>query len=145
MPRKPTKYIVKLTDEQRSELLSLVSKGECKARVINRGNILLLSEKGKSAPQITESVPVSNQTVYNIRKRFVQEGLESALHEKQRPGAKRKLDIKQEAHVIALACSTPPDERVRWTVRLLTSKIVELGIVEEVSRETVRRTLKKTS
>lgn len=145
MPRKPTKYKVKVTDAERSELLSLLSKGEHNARIIKRANILLLSDQGKTAPEIVENLPVSKQTVYNIRKRFVQEGLDSALHDKPRPGAKPRIQPEQEAHVIALACTEPPDGRERWTLRLLTNKIVQLGIVEEVSRETVRRTLKKTS
>ncbi len=144
MPRKPTKYIVKLTDEQRSELLSLVNKGEHNARIIKRANILMLSDQGKTAPEIVENLPVSRQTVYNIRRRFTQGGLDSALYEKPRPGARRKFQIEQEAYVIALACTEPPEGRERWTLRLLTNKIVELGIVDKVGRETVRRTLKKT-
>ena len=145
MPRKPTKYKIRLTDEQRCELLSIVSKGEHNARLIKRANILLLSDEGKTAPQIVEALSTTEQTVYNIRKRFSQEGLESAIHEKPRPGAKPLIQPEQEAHIIALACSTPPDDRERWTVRMLTNKVVELGILDEVSRETVRRTLKKTS
>jgi hypothetical protein len=82
--------------------------------------------------------------VLNIRKRFVKEGLESALYDKPRPGAKPLFDSKQEAYVIALACSTPPEDREQWTVRLLTDKVVELGVIDAVSRETIRRTLKKT-
>ena len=144
MPRKPTKYKVRLTDEQRSELLSIVSKGEHNARLIKRANILLLSDEGRTAPQIVEVLSTSEQTVYNIRKRFVQEGLESAIHEKPRPGAKRKFQPEQEAHLIALTCSDPPEGRERWTVRMLANKVVELGILDEVGRETVRRTLKKT-
>ncbi len=144
MPKKPEKYIIKLADEQHTELLSLLNKGEHSARIIKRANILLQSDAGKTAPQIAESLKTSQQTVYNIRKRFTQGGLDLALHEKPRPGAKRKLDSKQEAHVIATACSHPPEDRTRWTVRLLTDRIVELGIVDEISRETVRRTLKKT-
>jgi len=144
MPRKPTKYKVRLTDEQQSELLSLVNKGKHNARIIKRANILLLSDQGKAAPEIAESLPASEQTVYNIRKRFVQAGLDSALHDKPRPGAKSLIQPEQEAYLIALACSTPPDGRERWTLRLLTNKVVELGILDEVSRETVRRTLKKT-
>ncbi len=144
MPRKPTKYMIRLTDEQRSELLSIVNKGEHNARLIKRANILLLSDKGRTAPQIVENLSISEQTVYNIRKRFVQEGLESALHEKPRPGGKRKFQIEQEAHLIALACSDPPEGRERWTLRLLTEKIVELDVLDSVGRETVRRTLKKT-
>ena len=144
MPRRPTKYIVKLTNKQRSELLSLVNRGECNARVIKRANILLQSDVGKIAPQIAKDLNTSQQTVYNIRKRFTNGGLESALYEKPRPGAKRKFQPQQEAYLIALACSEPPDGRERWTIRMLTNKVVELGILEEVGRETVRRTLKKT-
>jgi transposase len=145
MPRKPTKYIVKLTEEQRSELLSLVNKGEHNARIIKRANILLLSDQGKTAPEIAENLSVSEQTVYNIRKRFTNGELDSALYEKPRPGARPKFQPQQEAYLIALACSEPPDGRERWTIRMLTNKVVELGILDEVGRETVRRTLKKTS
>jgi len=145
MPKKPEKYIIKLSNEQHNKLLSLLNKGEHNARLIKRANILLLSDEGRNAPQIVEALSVSEQTVYNIRKRFVQEGLESAIHEKPRPGAKRKFQPEQEAHLIALTCSDPPEGRERWTVRLLTNKVVELGILDEVGRETVRRTLKKTS
>ncbi len=144
MPKRPKKYIVRLTDKQHSELLSLVSKGEHSARAIKRANILLLSAQGKTAPEIAEFAHISENTVYNIRRRFAQGELDSALYEKPRPGAKRTLDTKQEAHVIATACSEPPAGRARWTVRMLTDRIVELGIVDEISRETVRRTLKKT-
>ena len=145
MPRKPTKYVIRLTDKQRSELSPLLDKGETKARTIKRANILLLSDQGKSALEIAKILSTSKQTVYNIRKRFTQEGLESALYDKPWPGAKSSSNPKQEAYVIALACSDPPEGRQRWTVRLLTEKVVQLGIVDEVSRETVRRALKKTA
>jgi len=144
MPKKPEKYIVKLTRKQRNKLLSLLNKGEHKARVIKRANILLQSDLGKTASRIAEDLKTSQQTVYNIRKRFTQGGLDLALYERPRPGAKRKLDTTQEAHVIATACSEPPGDRTRWTVRLLTDRIIELGIADRISRETVRRTLKKT-
>ena len=144
MSKKPEKYIVKLTEEQRSELLSMVNKGEQNARPIKRAQILLLSNAGKTAPEIAEFIHTTKETVYGIRKKLVQVGLKAALYDKPRPGAKRKLDTKQEAHVIATACSEPPGDRARWTVRLLTDRIVELGIVDDISRETVRRTLKKT-
>ena len=145
MPKKPEKYIVKLTDGQRNELFSLLNKGEHSSRVIKRVNILLQSDSGKTAPQIAEDLKTSQQTVYNIRKRLTNGGLESSLYEKPRQGGKRRLDARQEAHIIATACSAPPGCRSRWTIRLLTDRIVELGIVDEISRETVRRTLKKTS
>lgn len=144
MPQKSRKYKVELTGDMRSELLSFVNRGEAKARTIKRANILLLSDQGKTASEISRLLHASEQTVYNIRKRFIEEGVESALNERPRSGVEGCLDPKQEAHIIALACSTPPDGRERWTVRLLTEKVVELGIIEEVSRETVRRTLKKT-
>lgn len=145
MPKKPEKYIVKLTDVQRNELFSLLNKGEHNSRIIKRVNILLQSDAGKTAPQISENLKTTKQTVYNIRKRFTKSGLDSSLYEKPRPGGKRRLDARQEAHVIATACSAPPGCRSRWTIRLLTDRIVELNIVDEISRETVRRTLKKTS
>ena len=145
MSKKPTKYIVKLTDEEQAYLMSFVKKGENNARTIKRANILLLSHEGKSAPQIAEVLHVEIQTVFNVRKRFNKEGLQSALYDRPRPGARPSFDSRQKAYVIALACSTPPDDRQRWTVRLLTEKIVQLDIVDEVSRETVRQTLKKTN
>lgn len=129
---------------QMSNVLSLVNKGEHNARVIKRANILLQSDEEETALQIAKDLKTSQQTVYNIRRRFTKEGLKSALYDKSRPGGERKFQPEQEAYLIALACSDPPDGRERWTVRLLTEKVVELGILEEVGRETVRRTLKKT-
>ena len=120
------------------------NKGGTDARVIKRANILLLSDQGKTAPEIAEFIHTSENTVYNIRKRFTNDGLESALYEKPRPGAKPKFQPEQEAYLIVLACSEPPDGRERWTLRMLTNKVVELGILDRVGRETVRCTLKKT-
>ncbi len=145
MSKKPTEYIVKLTDEQNSKLLSILNKGESNARVIKRANILLQSAQGKTALEITKNLNTSQQTVYNIRKHFVLEGFDDALYDKPRLGIRKQLWFDQEAYLIALACSDPPDGRERWTIRLLTDKIVELGIADEVSRETVRRILKKTN
>lgn len=142
---RPQKHKVELSEEQREFLLSLVSRGEEKARMIRRARILLLSDKGKIDREIAEILCISGQTVYNIRKKFAQGGLQVALHEGVRPGSQKKLDAKAEAHLIALVCSDPPGERNRWTVRLLTEKFVELGHVDEISRETIRRTLKKTT
>ncbi len=100
MPKKPEKYIIKLTDEQHTELLSILNKGKHNARIIKRANILLQSDAGKTALHISKDLKTSQQTVYNIRKRFTQGGLDLALYEKSRPGVERKLDTKQEAHVI---------------------------------------------
>jgi transposase len=82
-------------------------------------------------------------TVERTRKRFVEEGLEAALSERSRPGARRKLDGHQEAYLVALACSDPPEGKKRWSMQLLADRLVEVGMVEEISDETVRRTLKK--
>lgn len=92
---------------------------------------------------ISAALHVSVTTVEHVRKRFVEEGLEGALNEHPRPGAARKLNDKQEAHLIALACSKPPDGQKRWTLRLLADKLVQLEIVDAISHETVRRTLKR--
>jgi transposase len=83
-------------------------------------------------------------TVERVRKRFVEEGLEVALCERPRPGAQRKLDSKQEAFLIALACSTPPEGRTSWTMQLLADQLIELRVIDAISDETVRRTLKRT-
>lgn len=144
MPR-PKVYVVQLTEEQRAFLLSLTKRGEAKARMITRAHILLLSAEGKTDQAIADALQVSPQTVYNIRKRFAEEGLEAALQERPRPGVQPKLDGKQEAFLVALACSEPPEGREHWTMQLLADRLVELGVVESISDETVRRVLKKTS
>lgn len=144
MPR-PKKYVVELSDEQRSSLLDLLKRGEAKARVLTRARILLLSAEGKTDRWIADALKVNPQTVRNIRKRFAEEGLEGALGERPRPGARPKLNGKQEALLMALACSEPPEGRERWTMQLLADKLVELGMVESISDETVRRVLKKTA
>ena len=136
------KYVVQLTDEQRTELNSLLKKGEHKARKLNRARILLLSSQYKDE-EIAQLVGVTSQTVYNIRKRFVQEGLDAALNEKERSGTPRKLDVKGEAYAIATACSEPPEGRKRWTMQMIADKLVELKYVESISDETVRLRLKK--
>lgn len=141
----PKKHSVELSDEQREQLRILVSTGEHKARVIRRGHILLMSEKGKTDEQIAEFLDITAQTVYLTRRKFVSGGLESALFDKPRPPKDKLFDAKKEANLIALTCSEPPEGREPWTIRLLTEKVIERGIVDDVSRETVRRTLKKTT
>lgn len=143
MPRK--KYIVELTPEERQRLLGLTRKGTVKARMMKRALILLKADEGLTDPEIMVAVQVSRPTVERIRKRFVEGGLDKALHEDPRPGQKRKLDGREEATLIALACSQAPVGHSRWTLRLLASKMVDLGVVESLSHETVRSTLKKTN
>ncbi|MBN2022469.1 MAG: helix-turn-helix domain-containing protein [Pirellulales bacterium] len=118
---------------------------------MRRARILLKADVGQHGPgwtdaKIVEALDVSQSTAYRVRQTFVEEGLEAALHRKRPTGRQyRKLDGRQEAHLIAVACSAPPRGRSRWTLKLLADKLVELEIVESIGTETVRRTLKKTS
>lgn len=122
--------------------MELTRKGKASARRIARAHILLSADRGSTDEAIAESLHVSVPTVKRTRKRFTEGRLE-ALTERRRPGAKPKLDGKAEAFLVALACSDAPDGRGRWTVRLLADRLVRLEVVESVSRETVRRLLKK--
>jgi len=110
---------------------------------MKRAMILLKADEGMTDPQIMAALNVSRPTVERIRKRFVEGGLEKALNEDPRPGQKRKLDGRGEAHLVATACSDPPAGHDHWTLRLLAGKLVELSVVDSISHETVRRTLKK--
>ena len=137
------KYVVDLTDDERQHLLSLLKKGKVAARKVRRAQILLQADEGASDTTTAAALPVGVATVERIRKRFVEEGLEAALSERRRPGGHPKLSGKNEAFLIALACSAPPDGRKRWTMQLLADRVVEVGLVESISEDTVRRTLKK--
>jgi transposase len=106
---------------------------------------LLKAAEGWTDEQIVAALDTSLSTVERTRKRFVEGGLAKALHENPRPGAQRKLDGRGEAYLIALACSEPPEDQQHWTLRVLADRLVALGIVDRVSHETVRQTLKKTS
>ncbi len=143
MPKK--EYLVKLTDEERAALITLTKKGTIAARKLAHAHILRLADEGKPDADIVAALGVGLSTVERTRKKYVESGLEDALSERPRPGVKRKLDEKQEAYLIALACSTPPNSSVKWTMQLLADRLVEVGMVGEISDETVRRTLKKTS
>jgi transposase len=142
MPRK--KYIINLQDAECQTLVGMTKKGTIKARKFKRAAILLKANEGLSDPQIMAAVGVSRPTVERIRKRYVEGGLEKALNEDPRPGQRRKLDGRGEAFLIATACSDAPEGHDHWALRLLADKMVELGVVESISYETVRRTLKKT-
>lgn len=141
MPRK--KYLINLSDEERQSLTELTCKGEIKARKFKRAMILMKADEGLSDPHIMAALNVSRPCVERIRKRFVQGGLDRALNEDPRPGQRRKLDGRAEAQLVATACSAAPAGHEHWTMRLLAGKLVELGIVESISHETVRLTLKK--
>jgi transposase len=139
------KYIVDLTDAERTELRDLIKKGTLAARKLTRAHILLQAHEGASDAAIAAALHVGERTVERTRQKFVEGNLHYALSERARPGAKRKLDVKQEARLIATACSTPPEGQKRWTMQLLADELVALQVVETISDETVRRTLKKTS
>ena len=143
MPAK--KYIVTLTNEERQELLALTRAGEISARKMKRAQILLKADENWKDKNIIAALNTSRSTVERIRKRYVEGGLDKALNEDPRPGAKRKLDGRGEAHLIALACSDPPDDSDHWALRLLAAELIELGLVESISHEAVRQYLKKTS
>ncbi len=137
-------YVVDLTPEERDELLALLKGGEARVRKTNRARILLLADEARTDQEVAEALLTSVSTVERTRKRFVEGGLGRALEEAPRPGGERKLDGRQEAHLVALACSDPPEGRQRWTMQLLADRLVEAGVVEGIiSDETVRRTLKR--
>lgn len=144
------KYIVRLTAEERKELEDFVSKGTRAAYKIKHANILLQADAdgpGWSDEAIAEAFSAHANTVRNVRQRFVERGLDAALERKKQsvPSRKRILDGEKEAHLLAIGCSEPPQGRSRWTLKLLAQEMVRLDIVDSVSYETVRRTLKKTN
>jgi transposase len=146
------RYVVRLTDEERSRLEALVRRGKAHARKLLYARILLKTDASEAGPawrtddRIAEALETSADTVARERRRFSEDGSEIALMPKK-PGKPRRrvLDGRAEAHLVALACSEAPEGRSRWTLRLLADRMVELGHVGGVSRETVRRTLKKTN
>lgn len=139
------KYIVDLTEDEQEYLLNLLKKGKATARKVSRAHVLLLADEGATDEEIAESLRLSFSTVHRTRQRFVEEGLMVALSEQPRAGRMQSLTGKQEAFIVALACSTPPEGRCRWTMQLLADRLIELQQVEDVSHDTVRRVLKKTT
>jgi transposase len=144
------KYPVILTEAQREHLKSLIAAGTAPARKLTHARILLKADQSPEGPgwvdeQVADAVEVSQPTVARVRKQYFEEGLQAALN--RRPPKReyhRKLDGEQEARLLALACSEPPEGRARWSLRLLADKLVELEVVEEISYQTVGRVLKKT-
>ena len=146
------KYVVRLTSEERTRLERLVSVGRAAARKLLHARILLQADQGSDGPawkdeQIAEGLSAHPRTIANVRQRLVEQGLDAALNRKkqERPSRPPKLDGKAEARLIALRCGEPPRGRMRWTLHLLADQMVELKVVDSLSYETVRRTLKKTS
>jgi len=136
--------IVRLTPEQRAELTDRLEREALNGRRRRHYQILLLADEGRTDERIAAATGASRSTVERHRTRFAREGLEAALTDKPRSGAPPKLDGKQEAMIVALACSNAPEGQARWTAKLLASRAVTLEVVESVSESTVRRVLKKT-
>lgn len=137
------RYVVELSDEERAGLRALLAGGKAPVRKLKRAQILLASDAGRRDEEIAASVGVGTSTVYRTKRHFVEDGLTRALSEEPRPGAKRKLSGKEEALLVATACSAPPMGRARWTLTLLAGAMLELTEHEELSRETVRRRLEE--
>jgi transposase len=145
------KYLVTLTSDEREQLAALIAAGKAAAQKLAHARILLKADQSDGGPgwtddRIAEAFEVSVVTVERVRQRFVEQGFEAALVRKKqaKPSRERKLDGAAEARLIAVACSSPPDGRTRWTLQRLADQLVELEIVDTVSDETVRRVLKKT-
>ena len=144
------KYRIKLTPEEQQELKVLVSRGRVAAYKQSHARILLMSDETQAGgamkdDDIAHALHIGRATVERVRRRCVEEGIETALgRREQLRRRQKKLDGQGEAHLLALACSQPPQGRASWTLRLLSDHLVECSIVESISTETVRRTLKKT-
>ncbi len=143
-------FVVRLTETERSELDALVRKGKASALAITRARILLKADQGKDGAaqtdaQVAEALSVAAKTVFNVRRRWVEEGLEAALRRKKQdcPSRSRKLDGEAEAKLVVTCCGPVPPGRARWTLRMLADKLVDLEVVDSISPETVRHTLKK--
>lgn len=137
-------HVVTLSDDERAILRAHIQKGHGSARAIRRAHTLLLADERLQKQEIARMLHVSSVTVGNTCRRYVQGGLEKALVDDPRPGAERKLDGRQEAHLIALVCGDPPEGHEDWSLRLIADRVIELGMVEKISHETIRRLLKKT-
>jgi hypothetical protein len=144
------KYHVILTNDQREHLLEIIGRGSCRAREQTRARLLLKLDESEEGPgwsdqRAAEATETCESTAAGIRRKFDKEGLEATVTRKAPERTyERKMDGQNEAHLIRLACSDPPEGRDRWTLRLLAAQMVQLGFVEDLSHETVRSTLKKT-
>ncbi len=145
------KYRVTLTDDERSMLTTLISSGSAPARTLTHARILLKADQAQGGPAwsdeaIHDALDVGLSTIVRVRERFVEQSLDAALHRRSSPRHRQRLlDGAEEAHLLAVACSAPPQGRERWTLRMLADKMVDLEYVESVSHETVRQILKKTN
>jgi transposase len=146
-----TKYVVRLTSEERDELQGIVGRGKVAAMKRRRAQVLLKADAGAegSGPtdmEVAAALEVGTATIHRVRRAYVEQGLHAAIERQpQRAQPRLKLDGAAEAQLVAVACSPAPSGKARWTLQLLGDKLVELHVVESISRECVRQTLKKTS
>src|SRR5689334_23408533 len=136
------RYRVTLSEEERDRLQELSRKRTAAVRMVQRAQALLLAADGKTDEVIAEHLRMGVTTLERLRRRFVEEGLEASLRERPRPGARPKLGPKEQAMVVALACTKPPEGRHRWTMQLLADRVVELELVPDITDEAIRRLLK---
>ena len=139
------RYRVTLTDEERERLEELTRKGTASVRMVRRAQTLLLAAEEQRDEDIAKALRIGVATVERTRQRCVEEGVEASLRERPRPGARPKLGPKEQAMVVALACTKPPEGRTRWTMQLLADRVVELEVVPAITDESIRRLLKRTS
>ena len=140
-----SKYKVELTQSERSALIETSGRGKQLARTVKRALALLKADEGLSDREAAAAVSISAATVARVRKRFVEEGLEAAINDRPRPGRGRKLNGRQEAHLVAITCSNAPEGHAHWTLQLLADQVVAMEFAWSISLETVRQILKKTN
>ena len=149
MPK--TKYLTKLTHDERLKLIKITKNGSSPAKVITRANILLVSDSSVGKPltvvETANRFNTTHTTVQTVRREYAEHGLNKALNRKKRvtPPIDSKVDGKLEAHIISICCSEPPKGYGRWNLRLIANKCVELGYIDSISHMTIKRTLKKTN
>jgi len=134
-----------LSSNDTRSLKTLLTRGTASARTLSRARVLDLLHRGQSPADIAPLLQVSPQTIYNVKRRFREGGLPAALYDQPRSGRPIEIDGHQRAKITALACSTPPEGRARWTLRLLADKAVELGHLKRLSHTAARKILKKTN
>ena len=140
-----SKYKVELTQSERSALIETSGRGKPLARTVKRALALLKADEGLSDREAAEAVSISAATVARVRRRFAEEGLEAAINDRPRSGRERKLSGRQEAHLVAIACSNAPEGHTNWTLQLLANQVVAMEFAGSISLETVRQILKKTN
>jgi transposase len=146
--KRAKKHIVHLSPSERATLTQFVSRDAHKARAINRARILLLADAGKTDRDITDALGVCRATISSLRKKYTEKGDTPVLelvHEARRSGRPIKVDSQVEAQITMIACSEPPEGTAKWTLRRIADRLIRLEVIDTVSHETVRRTLKKTT